>query len=212
MLSGRPPGWRRALEGHETEEGKGGPATALPAALMAGRKRSREERKSLGPPAGSPWVGMPADLLLSWAVNNLSPHAHRLFNFLLAEHASHHAKQNGALRATYDQVARLMGVPRKYVSAALWELEAMGLVRTMQHGGRNAASRYRLTAFAWMDGETYRGPTDEWRKISPAQAKGIAADAAKMRAAASGKSKFAIRVPPGGTNLDPPWGTKGGPD
>lgn len=173
---------------------------------------SRKERGHFGPPAGETWLWLTPALLLSPTLNHLSSYGRSALNWLLAEHAYHRGTRNGQLQATYDQLVKHMQIPRKFVRAALWELEAMGLLRVSQRGGRNASSKYRLTFYAWSDGEANRRPTNEWQKIRRAQAEGIARDAARMRSEARGVRKSAIKVPPGGTSLDPPGGTKEGPD
>lgn len=170
-------------------------ATGRSSGVRTGRKARQQK-----PPEGEPWVWQTLGLLQSPVIRKLSLNGWRTFNFLLVEHGSHAGQCNGELRATYDQLAEYAGIPRKHVRAALFELESMGLVRTTFRGGRNCPSRYRLTFYGTEDGPA----TNEWKRVTTIEAQAVADEVIQLKAQASGRKAFPIRVPTGGGNLDPP--------
>jgi hypothetical protein len=129
-------------------------------------KLDRAERKLLGPPGGVPWVWLTRELLASDAWRTMSPHCRRFVDFLLVEHCNHAGRENGRLRATYDQLEQL-GLRRKRIRAAINEAVHRGLVEVTMKGGifgiesKRTTSRYRLTWLGCLNPQ--REPTNNWR-------------------------------------------------
>lgn len=136
------------------------------------------------PPQGEPWIWLTLELLSSPARRALSINARSIFDFLLIEHQSHAALENGRLKAPYDQL-EAFGVSRRLIRPALAELHAAGLVRCTRPGGMMGGDRvpalYRLTMYA-ADGEP---ATNEWRSASAeaviAARRALADDAKRRR-------------------------------
>lgn len=128
-------------------------------------KRSGRARKLNSPPKGEPWTWLPRELLSSEAWRGLSINGRRLMDFLLIEHMNHAGLSNGALCATYDQLAAF-GVTRSEIPHAIREGEGLGLIR-VEHGGRfnmtNRPSRFRLTLYA---DDAGRPATNDWKRTT----------------------------------------------
>ena len=87
----------------------------------------------------------------------------RLLDFLLVEHMNHAGNENGALKATHDQL-RAYGLTGSKIREAIEEADFLGLLRWERGGrwaGSNQPSRFRLTFLA--DGEG-NPPTNEWTR------------------------------------------------
>jgi hypothetical protein len=80
-----------------------------------------------------------------------------VLDFLLIEHMNHAGKENGNLKATYEQLEQF-GVRKNSIGDALAELYDVGLVDTVK-GPRQVATRYELTFFSARAAE----PTNRWR-------------------------------------------------
>jgi hypothetical protein len=104
------------------------------------------------------FVMIPRSLLQSTAWRSLSIHARRLIDFLMLEHMSHGGRRNGFLVAPRRQLESF-GIHKRFISAAIAEVECVGLVDCVRGKGR-APSRYALTWLPRADGEE---PTNRWR-------------------------------------------------
>ena len=125
-------------------------------------KLAGREKKVRSPPKNEPWVWLPRSLVESAAWRLRGINCARFLDFLFSEHMCHAGRENGALKATYNQLTA-WGIGRRYISAAIAEAEFLGLVRTERggyFGGRTEYSLYRLTFYADMDGNY---PTNEWK-------------------------------------------------
>ena len=78
-------------------------------------KRTGRRKKLRQAPEGEAWVWLTRDLLESPAWNALSPNARKFIDFLLIEYMAHAGFENGALVATYDQLAEF-GLSRRFLS------------------------------------------------------------------------------------------------
>jgi len=93
----------------------------------------------------------------------------RFIDFLMVEQGNHAGRENGKLRATYDQLSK-WGIPRKRIAAAIREASERGLVEVTTRGGlfgpesRRTPSRYRLTWIGTLDPSRYA--TNEWKRFS----------------------------------------------
>lgn len=123
---------------------------------------TQREKKLRQPPAGEPWVWTTRELLESPSWQAQSINGRRLMDFLLLDHMGHAGKENGRLMATYDQLVKF-GITRRKITAAIRELEFLGLVEC-EHGGRynmsNRPSTYRLTFYYTGDGIP---ATNQWK-------------------------------------------------
>lgn len=126
---------------------------------------SGREGKLRKPPRGEPWAWLTRELLTSEAWRALGVNSRRLMDFLLIEHMSHAGLANGALCATYDQLAEY-GLTRSEIASAIRECEGLGLIR-VEHGGRwnmtNTPSRFRLTFYA---DDACRPATNDWKRTT----------------------------------------------
>jgi len=101
------------------------------------------------------------DLLESDAWHFLSINAKRFVEFLMIENMRHGGKRNGFLLAPREQLEKF-GIAARYISAALNEVERVGLVDCTRGGGRQP-SIYTLTWLPFGDGSA---PSDRWRSYS----------------------------------------------
>ena len=124
---------------------------------VTGRDRSLHR-----PPQGESWLWQTVELIASPAWRSMSIHCRRFIDFLVVEHRSHAARENGNLHAPYDQLEK-WGIGRRFIRDAILEAEFLGLIR-YERGGRwamtNAPSTYRLTFYTSHD---ERPPTNDWK-------------------------------------------------
>lgn len=120
-------------------------------------------REIFGPPKGEPWTWQPIELLASPAWRHRSVNAAKLIDFLMIEHQNHAGRENGNLKATYDQLTDY-GLTRSRIKAAILEAGFLGLVKVTYEGGmyagNNQPSTYRLTFYASRDAAP---ATNEWK-------------------------------------------------
>ena len=129
-------------------------ATGRSSGKLGGR-RGRMQK----PPEGEPWVWLTREILASDAWKSLGVNARRFLDFLLIEHMNHAGTENGNLRATYGQL-EAFGVGAKYVSAAIAEAEAVGLIDA-HRGGMRTATIFTLT---WLPDRDGAPATDRWKR------------------------------------------------
>lgn len=117
------------------------------------------------PPKNMPWSWLTRELLDSPAWGAMSINCRRLIDFLLIEHMNHAGRQNGVLKATYEQLVAF-GLTRSEIFSAITEAELFGLIE-VEHGGRwnrtNQPSTFRLTFYADREGNP---PTNRWKAIT----------------------------------------------
>jgi hypothetical protein len=112
------------------------------------------------------FVKLPRDLLESAAWRSMSINARRLIDYLLIEFMRHAGKQNGFLLAPRDQLEGF-GIGRHFISAAVQEVEQLGLVDCCRGTGRRP-NTYGLT---WLPATDKSAPTNRWRLAPVAGAK-----------------------------------------
>ncbi len=116
----------------------------------SGRHSARPAKN--GPSSiNGPFVPLRKELIESDALGCLGLAARRCLDRLLSEHMAQGGRENGKLKATYDDFAAF-GVRRASIPAALRELEGAGLVviEVRGRGGNREyrkASVYRITSF-----------------------------------------------------------------
>lgn len=120
--------------------------------------------KLMRPPEGEPWIWLPRAILASDAWRSLGINARRFMDFLFIEHLNHAGRENGNLRATYEQLERF-GIGARYVAAAIQQAEDAGLV-ACQRGGMRVATTYTITFYAQADGTP---ASDSWRRFRAAE-------------------------------------------
>lgn len=128
------------------------------------------QRKLHGPPKGEPWAWKTSGMLASPAHRSLSRYARLLLDFLEVEHSAHGGRENGNLKATYKQLAEF-GIPRKQISRAISEAEAMGFIECDRGGRWNMTNRPNLFRLTWRADRENRPATNDWLKVSPADIK-----------------------------------------
>jgi hypothetical protein len=108
-------------------------------------------RKRLNaPPANQPWGWFSFELLESAAMRSLSVNGRRVLDRIRLEHMAHAGLENGRLKVTWDDFVKF-GVGRRFISGALTEVIAAGIVAITQPGrkawGRDPGdpTQYRLT-------------------------------------------------------------------
>jgi len=149
---------------------------------------SRKEKMTFGPPKDEPWVWHTTDMLCSPAWKAMGINARRFIDFLEVEHRNHAGKENGNLKATYDQLVSF-GLSRCKIRSAIKEAAFLGLIQVVTQGGRwaetNQPSVYRLTFYARKDASP---ATNEWKgKTEEGIRKWKAKRAAKKKAVAERK-------------------------
>jgi len=98
------------------------------------------------------------DLLESDAWHFLSINARRFIDFLMIENMRHGGKRNGQLVAPRKQLEQF-GIGARHISAAIEEVERVGLVDCRRGAGRQP-NTYTITWLPLGDGTA---PTDRWR-------------------------------------------------
>ncbi len=118
--------------------------------------------KAHRPPKHEPWVWHTRKLFCSPSWRARSINCVRLLSFLEVEYMNHAGRENGNLKATYDQLVA-SGMTRGLLRAAIEEAEFLGLLR-FERGGRwagsNQPSIYRLTYLPDRDDNP---PSNEWK-------------------------------------------------
>jgi hypothetical protein len=128
-------------------------------------KPSNRDKKFRSPPKDEPWVWLPRSLIESDAWRLKGINCARIMDRLLAEHMAHGGQENGALKATYEQLME-WGLTRRHITNAIAEAEFLGLVRKERGGffsGRSEPNLYRLTFYADIEGNP---ATNEWKSVS----------------------------------------------
>ena len=114
------------------------------------------------PPDGESWAWLTRELVASptWRLRSIN--CIRLIDFLLVEHMNHAARENGHLKAPYNQLVG-WGLVRSEIRRAIEEAEFLGLIRYERGGrwaGTNQPSRFLLTFYA----DKEENPaTNEWK-------------------------------------------------
>lgn len=146
-------------------------------------------RKTSMLPKDERWVVLTLGLVQSPAWCGMSINCRRLIDFLLCDHMNHGGKENGGLKATYDQLV-IFGLPRTHIASAIREAEYLRLIRVergRRYAGANQPSIYELTFFRKQRPHP-AAPTNDWKKTTDEDVKRFH----KLGRAKSGKSK----VPP----------------
>lgn len=104
------------------------------------------------------------EMLSSAAFRSLSGVALQVLFRVLVEHMAHAGTENGNLVVTYKDF-EACGIRRPSISAALKDLQTVGLLRVVVIGGRSYGdarlpSRYRLTWLPTREGDP---ATNEWK-------------------------------------------------
>jgi hypothetical protein len=118
--------------------------------------------KPLQLPKGEQFAMIPRDLLRSPAWKSLGINARRFIDFLLLEHMSRAGKENGNLKAPYDQL-KAFGIDGHYAARAIRDTEAAGIV-DVKRGGMRVANVYSLTWLKLKDGTP---ASNRWRQDGP---------------------------------------------
>jgi hypothetical protein len=136
---------------------------------------SRAAKEALG---NHGFVGHTPELLRSEAWRGRSIYLVRLLDYFELEHLAHAGKENGFLKATFEQLAAC-GISRRFIKPAINEGVARGLLKITHQGGYRGAgrldpSRYQLTYLPWKFVPTtgapqYLEPTNEWKNFSRAK-------------------------------------------
>ena len=132
---------------------------------------SRAAKEALG---NHGFVGHTPELLRSEAWRGRSIYLVRLLDYFELEHLAHAGKENGFLKATFEQLAAC-GISRRFIRPAINEGVARGLLKITHQGGYRGAgrldpSRYQLTYLPWKfipasGAPQYLEPTSEWKKF-----------------------------------------------
>ena len=132
---------------------------------MGRERKPRNKRNS--PPADESWIWMTRRMIESDAFRALGINARRVLDFVILDHMAHAGTENGRLCAPYSQLV-LFGVAKSEICSAITELETFGFIEVTKGqrlGGRQQASRYRLTWLSSADGEP---ATNRWRSVTVA--------------------------------------------
>jgi hypothetical protein len=145
-------------------------------------KWSVKDQKIHGPPKGELWTWQTVELMQSPAWREMGINTRRLIDFLQIEHRNHAGRENGNLKATYDQLVDF-GLTRSEIRGAIQEAKFLGLIKHTP-GGRwaqtNTPSTFRLTFYADKDGAP---PTNDWKPRTAKQIAAWKAEQAQLRKA-----------------------------
>ena len=131
--------------------------------LIKSARRKPGQKNSI--PKSEPFIWFTRRMLESDAFKALSGNARKVLDRLLIEHMAHAGTENGNLICTYNNFSNY-GVRRSSIAAAVRLLEYMGFVRLVKgwaFSGEHMPTKYRLTWFGSVDGQT---ATNEWKSIN----------------------------------------------
>jgi hypothetical protein len=112
-------------------------------------------------------------LISSVAWRSRSINCRRLLDFLEIEHLTNAGKENGNLKAPYNQLEEF-GIARGYINKAIEEAEYLGLVicdrglresRTKSYMNTYTLTYVATTVYDDKGGSLRYAPTDDWRKL-----------------------------------------------
>ena len=107
------------------------------------------------------------DLIQSPSWRKMSINCKRLIDFLMNEHLSKGGKENGSLKATYDQLVEF-GISRRLIHRTISEAEDFGLIRA-ERGGRkgcvNHISTFTVTFLRTIKNGREVSPTHDWKLV-----------------------------------------------
>ena len=115
----------------------------------------------------SSFLMLQRDLLCSPSWRQMSINCKRLIDFLLEEHLSKGGRENGALKATYDQLVAT-GISRRLIHKTISEAEDLGLIRAERGGRRGCAnhiSTFTVTFVRTFQNGREVQPTHDWKKV-----------------------------------------------
>jgi hypothetical protein len=136
------------------------------------------------------------ELLRSDAWRTLSINGRRFLDFLMIEHHAKGGKENGLLKAPYEQL-EAFGVGARYLADAIREAEELGLVEC-HRGGMRVATMYGLT---WLPTHNGAPATDGWRNYHSSDLKPLPSPKPKNLPA---KGKAALPAKGKADRLKPP--------
>ena len=114
------------------------------------------------------YLKLTRNLINSASWRNMSINCKRLLDCLIEDHLRHAGKQNGDLKATYDQLVEA-NIPRRLISRTISEAEYLGLV-TVERGGRrgcvNDVNTFTLTFAPFFQKGRWYSPPDDWEKVT----------------------------------------------
>ena len=106
-----------------------------------------------------PFVMLPRSLLRSDAWRSMRINDRRLLDVLMLDHMRHAGKENGHLKAPYEQL-EAFGMQARTIHSTIRRVEELGLVKC-QRRGRRVASEYELT---WLELHDGTPPSNAWRQ------------------------------------------------
>jgi hypothetical protein len=129
--------------------------------------RSRHTAHKKHRPKTPQYIRHPVDLIRSPAMRVLSRAGHKVLMCIESELCKHAGKDNGKLPVTYEDLEHF-GVHRLGISAALREVEALGLNQITEHG-RGGNAEYRrpnLMRLTYLPIDQDHPATNEWKAIT----------------------------------------------
>lgn len=153
------------------------------------KKYHLELKKAMRIPKGMQFVIFTYELLNSAPFRGASIGCRRLLDFLMLENMEHEGKNNGNLKAPYDQL-EAFGIPRNSIKRTITEAEKLGLIE-VNWGQRESYNKrymntYKLTFLPWtIIGDNgikyYVEPDNSWRRVTDDDAKIIKGKKPKRR-------------------------------
>ncbi len=113
-----------------------------------------------GPPDGDRWAWLTQRMMVSdaWRVAGGNINTRRFLDFLLVGFMEHSGKNNGNIKAPFDDLVQI-GIGRRFISNSISLAEKVGLVEA-RRGGMRIATSYALTWLPLPDGSP---PTNQWQ-------------------------------------------------
>ena len=114
------------------------------------------------------FIKLERELLNSVSWRKMSISCKRLIDFLCEEHLSTGGKENGNLKAPYDQLVAV-GISRRLISRTILEADWLGLIRIERgelRGAVNDVSRYTLTFVSFFKEGRWKNPLGDWKTVN----------------------------------------------
>jgi hypothetical protein len=165
----------------------------------AGFLPKKTKVKLNAPPMNQPWAWMSHEMLESGAMRSLSINGVRVFHRIQLEHMAHAGLENGRLKVTWNDFAKY-GIGRRFITKAIAEVVAVGLVTIEQRGrraygeDRGDPTQYRLTYLPVAEPGDYRPATNDWKRFETNS--GAAKEAIKASERRAGNGSVKARFQP----------------
>ena len=141
----------------------------------------KEKELFLSIPPKKPWIWLLQELMESPAFRVLSRVGYQFLFRLIVEHCAHAGKENGRLAVGWNEF-EAWGINRGMISRACEEVTRLGFVQVVDRGRKGYGSAlgrralFKLTFQGVVGSDDSGPPTNEWQRLTEADALAIADD------------------------------------